>query len=244
MQEANEQTISTNVDEQYKEFKRIKRMEEAKASVAKIECDCLSSFTDKISLKETCKTANALGIGAVVVFPSYVKACVSYLGKDPQTALIAAISYPFGEETTDVKVAAVKRAVKDGVDEVEVSAPMAFLKDGNWSYFKKECKKIKKAARMRAVRVAINCSLLNEKELIKACVTAADAGINCLRLNSADGETISMVKTALKGKSLLKAERAENASAYANLCVMGADVVSCTSATELANYLLRQAESN
>ncbi|MDE7401461.1 MAG: hypothetical protein K2N17_05350 [Clostridia bacterium] len=244
MQEAIGQTNLTNDDEQYKEFKRIKRLEEAKASVAKIECDCLSSFTDKIILKETFKTANALGIGAVVVFPSYVKACVSYLGKDPQTALIAAISYPFGEETTDVKVAAVKRAVKDGVDEVEVSAPMAFLKDGNWAYFKKECKKIKKSARMRAVRIVINCSLLNEKEILKASVTAADAGVNCLRLNFADGELISKVKTAIKGKSLIKAERAENAAAFANACVMGADTVSCTSAVELANYLLKQAENN
>lgn len=244
MQETTEQTNLTSDDEQYREFKRIKRLEEAKASVAKIECDCLSSFTDKVSLKETCKTANALGIGAVVVFPSYVKACVSYLGKDPQTSLVAAISYPFGEETTEVKVAAVKRAVKDGVDEVEVSAPMAFIKDGNWAYFKKECKKVKRAARLRAVRIVINCSLLNEKELIKACVTAADAGVNCLRLNSADGETVSKIKTALKGRSLIKAERADTASSYANLCVMGADVVSCTSAIELANYLLRQAEIN
>lgn len=238
-----QQTVPTNDDEQYREFKRIKRLEEAKASVQKIECDCLSVFTDKISLKETCKTANALGVGAVVVFPAYVKSCVSFLGKDPQTALVAAIAFPFGEETTDIKVAAVKRAVKDGVDEVEVSAPMAFLKDGNWAYFKKECKKLKKASRMRAVRVTVNCNLLNEKEIIKACVTAADAGVNCLRLNSADGELLTKVKTALKGKSLIKAERAETASAFANLCVMGADAVSCTSAVELANYLLRQAEA-
>ncbi len=230
-------------EEQYREFKRIKRMDEAKASVLKIECDCLSPYTEKASLKETCKAADSLAIGAVVVFPNYVKACVNALGKDPQVSLIAAISYPFGEETTEVKAAAVKRAVKDGVDEVEVCAPTAFLRDGNLAYFKKECKKIKKAAKQCAVRVTLDCTILGEKELLKAAVCAADAGINCLRLNGADGETVTKIKSALKGKCLIKAEKADSATSFANLCTMGADTVACTQALNLAQYILKQAET-
>lgn len=244
MKDGNEQITPASEDEQYKEFKRIKRIDEAKASILKIECDCLSAYTDKTSLKDVCKTADSLEIGAVVVFPNYVKACVNYLGKDPKVSLIAAVSYPFGEETTEIKAAAVKRAVKDGVDEVEVSAPVAFLRDGNLAYFKKECKKIKGAAKTRAVRVAFDCSLLGEKELLKAAAVAADAGINCLRLNNADGETVSKVKSAVKGKCLLKAEKADSATAFATLCTMGADTVSCDSALNLARYILKQAETD
>lgn len=236
-------TATLTEEEQYKEFKRIKRIEEAKASVLKIECDCLSPYTDKTSLKETCKTADTLAIGAIVVFPDYVKACVNALGKDPKVSLIAAISYPFGEDVTEVKAAAVKRAVKDGVDEVEVCAPTAFLRDGNLAYFKKECKKIKKAAKSCAVRVILDCSILNEKELTKAAVTAADAGINCLRLNGADGETVAKIKAAVKGKCLIKAEKADGATAFATLCTMGADTVACVQALNLAQYLLKQAEA-
>lgn len=243
MTDDNEKIASANEDEQYKEFKRVKRLEEAKASILRIECDCISAYTEKTALKEVCKSANALEIGAIIVFPNYVKACVNYLGKDPKVSLIAAISYPYGEETIDVKATAVKRAVKDGVDEVEVSAPTAFLRDGNLAYFKKECKKIKSAAKSCAVRVAFDCALLSEKELIKSATVAADAGINCLRLNNADGETISSVKSALKGKCLIKAEKAEGAPAFAKLCTMGADTVSCNSALNLAQYILKQAET-
>lgn len=243
MQDSNQQTLNATEDAQYREFKRIKRIEEAKASLLKIECDCLTAYVDKNSLKETCKTANALEIGAIVVFPAFVKTCVSYLGKDPKISLIASVSYPYGEETTEVKTAAVKRAVKDGVDEVEVCAPTAFIKDGNMMYFKKECKKLKKAARMCALRIVIDCSLLNDKELAKACVTAADAGVNCLRLNNADGDVVASVKAAIKGKCLIKGDKADNAIAFANLCTMGADTVGCTSAIELANYILKQAEA-
>lgn len=243
MQDATD-TATLTEEEQYKEFKRIKKMEEAKASVLKIECDCLSPYADKTSLKDTCKTANSLEIGAIVVFPNYVKACVNALGKDPQVSLIAAISYPFGEETTEVKAAAVKRAVKDGVDEVEVCAPTAFLRDGNLAYFKKECKKLKKAAKNCAVRVVLDCTILNEKEVLKSAVTAADAGVNCLRLNGADGDTVTKIKSAVKGKCLIKAEKADSATAFATLCTMGADTVACNQALDLAQYILKQAEND
>lgn len=230
-------------EEQFKEFKRIKRLDEAKASVLKIECDCLSPYTEKASLKETCKSANALAIGAIVVFPSYVKACVNALGKDPQVSLIAAVSYPYGEEVTEVKAAAVKRAVKDGVDEVEVCAPTAFIRDGNFLYFKKECKKLKKAAKNCALRIVLDCAVLTEKEILKSAVTAAEAGVNCLRLSGAEGDMIAKVKSALKGRCLIKADKADGLAAFSTLCNMGADAVSCTQALSLAQFILKDAEN-
>lgn len=236
--------LALTEEEQFKEFKRVKRIDEAKASVLKIELDCLSPYTDKASLKETCRSANALAIGAIVVFPSYVKACVNALGKDPQVSLIAAVSYPYGEEMTEVKAAAVKRAVKDGVDEVEVCAPTAFLRDGNLAYFKKECKKLKKAAKTSALRVTLDCSILTEKELLKAAVTAAEADVNCLRLNGADGELVSKIKSAVKGRCLIKAEKADGIGAFSSLCNMGADTVACTQAVSLAQYILKEAEND
>lgn len=242
MQENNQNSVKSE-DEQFKEFKRLKKQEEAKSNVLKIECDCLSPVIDRAALKSICKDANALSLGAVVVFPAYVKSCVSYLGNDPQVSLIAAVDYPYGGELTEVKTLAVKRAVKDGVDEVEVLAPVALLREDNYVYFKKECKKLKRAAKNCALRIVFDCAMLTEKQLVKAAVTAADAGANCLRLNNADGETISKVKAALKGKCLIKADGAESALDFANLQVAGADTVGCKNALDFARYLLNEAES-
>lgn len=238
----NKKTLNPEEDERYMEYRRAKLLEEAKANVSKIECDCLSQHTDKVSLKEVCKQADALAMGAIVVFPSYVKACVSYLGSDPKVSLIAAVSYPLGADVTEIKAGAVKRAVKDGVDEVEVCAPISFIKDGNWTYLKRECKKVVKAGRSLPVRLVLNCQLLSEKELLKACSVAAESGVRCVRLSGADGELVSTVKNALKGKCLVKADKADNAAAFTNLCVMGADYVGCTSACELASLFLKEAE--
>ena len=49
MQDSNQQTLNATEDAQYREFKRIKRIEEAKASLLKIECDCLTAYADKNS---------------------------------------------------------------------------------------------------------------------------------------------------------------------------------------------------
>lgn len=227
---------------EFKEYKRMKREEEARASIAKIECDCLSIYSDKSTLRETCKNAEHLAIGAVVVFPAYVKPCVAFLGKDPKCALIAAISYPFGLDSTEIKVAAVKRAIKDGVDEVEVCAPVQFIRDGNLAYFKRECKKLKRAARNISLRITFDCELFTDAELTKACAIAADAGVHCVRLNGADGDKIAKIKQALRGKCLIKADGVESFATFANYCVMGADYAGSKTACELASYIKRQSE--
>ena len=241
MEDIIDEKIDTEENE-YKEFKRMKREEEAKANVSKIECDCLSPYSDKTHLKETCKNADRLALGAIVVYPAFVKSCASFLGKDPKCSLIAAISYPHGLDVTEIKVQAVKQAVRDGVDEVEVCAPIQLIKEGNLYYFKRECKKLKRAAKNRAVRIVFECSLLNTPELAKACATAADAGVHCVRLNGADSETVSAIKQAVRGKCLIKTDGVETFQSFASACVMGADYVSSKNACDLASLIMRQAE--
>lgn len=225
---------------EYKDYRRMKQEEEARANLQKTESDCLSPFIDKNKLKDICKNAEELPLGAIVVYPAYVKAFVAQLGKDPKCALIAAISYPHGLDTTEIKVAAVKRAIKDGVDEVEVNVPIQLIRDGNISYFKRECKKLKKAARNVPVRLVFDCAVLTPDELAKCCALAADKGIRCVRLNNADGNTVSAIKRAVRDKCLIKAESVESFSAFANYCVMGADYIGSKNAMELAKLIKSQ----
>ncbi len=232
--EAKEAALEEAEQSDFTEYRRMKREEEAQAGITKIECDCLSPYMDKTQLKDTCKNANALSLGAVVVFPAYVKPCVGFLGSDPQTALIAAISYPHGLDTTEVKMNAIKRAIKDGVDEVEVCAPMRMISDGNVAYFKRECKKIKKAAGRIPARLVIDCEVLRGAELNKICSIAVEAGITCLRLNGADGDVLAAVRKSLRDKCTLKADGVESFSSFARFVVLGADYMGSKNALALA----------
>lgn len=240
----NEGILTKEEEKQFLEFKRMKRVEEAVGKVAKLECDCLYPLADRATLKQLCRDADMRALGGIVVFPAHVKPCVGYLGSDPKCSLIAAISYPYGGDTTDVKVAAVKRAIKDGIDEAEVYAPVSIIRDGNFAYFKRECKKLRKASKGRAVRVVLDTQLLSATELIKACSAAADAGVNVIRLNGAtDADMLVRVKHAVKDKCIIKTEGAENAASFENAISLGSSLVSCKCAVELATLLLSQAQT-
>lgn len=239
--ENNQNNLTEDEQKQFQEYMRRKRTEEAQATVGRIECDCLSAYAEKSTLKQLCKDGDRLGIGAIVVLPSVVKPCVGFLGKDPKCSLIAAISYPHGGDTTDVKVAAVKRAIKDGVDEAEVYAPLAYLKEGNFGYFKRECKKLKKASKTRALRIVFDGSALGESELAKSCAIAADCGVNMIRISRAsDAQLVQRVKSNLKDKCLFKTDGAETAAGFQQAVVFGADAVCCKNATEIASLLLSE----
>ena len=228
---------------QFKQFKKIKLLEQTRARISKVECDNLSPVASRAELKNLCREAERLGLGAIVVLPVFVKPCVAYLGSDPKCSLVSVVSYPNGSDTTQSKAAAVKRAVKDGVDEVEVYAPVSAIKEGNLVYFKRECKKLLRAAKPRALRIVLDCSYLDEKELIRACNCIADCGVNCVRLVNAGGlSAIASAKTALHGKSNLKAD-AHTLAEMEEAEALGVSFVNCNGAVEICSRMLAQAQT-
>lgn len=230
--------------EQFQEFKRRIGAEAAKAQVTKLEYTLTDVLIEKGALRRACQDANRLELGAICVLPCMVKSCVSFLGSDPKASLIACISHPAGADTIDIKVAAVKRAIKDGVDEVEVTAPIAYIKDGNWAYVKKEFKKIKQAAKQRAVRVNIEASLLTDQEIFKTCQLAADCGVNMIRISSGayagvlSPDTIPKIKSAVKDKCLVKADGVVTLQDFNDACALGAAAIGSPRAVDLAHLIL------
>ncbi len=228
----------------YAEFKRKLNLEAAQGQISKLEYNLTDATTDKNLLRRACQEAARFNIGALCVLPNHVKPCVGYLGRDPQVSLIACISFPHGGDSTKIKVAAVKQAVKDGVDEAEVSAPVSYIKDGNWGYVKREFKKVKKAGKNRAVRINVESPLLTPQELNKVCTIAADCGIPSLRTHSGyfggsfDGEVVSRMKAAVKDKCTIKADGISNISDMDIAVDMGAGIIGSKCALDLAQLIL------
>lgn len=241
----NPEEIKTPDDETekrlYEEFKRKMNLNAAAAQIAKLEYDVAQATASKAELRRACQEANRLKLGAVCVLPNQVKHCVHFLGSDPQTSLVACISSPHGGDTTKVKTAAVKNAVKDGVDEAEVTAPVSHIKDGNWSYVKREFKKLKNAAKNRSLRINVESRLLTPQELVKVCALAADCGVNSLRTSSCigyDGETVAKMKSAVKDKCTIKADGVSTLAEMQSATDMGAGVIGSKNAPELAQLIL------
>ena len=240
--------------EEFTEFKRRMNLQAAQAQIGKLEYNLTDTTIDKVTLRKACQDATSLKLGAICVLPNQIKPCVNYLGSNPRVSLIACISYPHGGDTFKTKIDAVKHAFRDGADEAEVTAPVSYVKDGNWNYIKREFKKLKSACKNHSLRINIQSPLLNEHEITRLCSLAADCGIPSIRVStesySADGlngisfdiaETISRVKAAVKDKCTIKADGAVTLSDVNTAVDMGAVIIGSKNATALAKLIMQTA---
>lgn len=247
MDEVQKTTIS-NEEQMFKEFKRRITAAAAKAQIKKLEYNLAEGVIDTNSAKRACADAASLGLGAICVMPCHVRCCAPML-RDSGVTLVACVSYPAGGDTTDIKVKAVKRAIKDGAGEVEVSAPAHFIKDGNFSAFKREVKKLKKAVKDKALRLDAECANLSREELFKVCSLAAECGVTALKTSSSalgagkDSKSIAEMKQAVKDRCTIKAEGIQTVYEMSSANDMGAEVIGSSNAPDIAKQILAAVEN-
>ena len=101
----------------------------------------LKAFATKDDLKKLCDEAEEMQTAMVAINSSPVKWCAEFL-KDSKVHVGAAISFPLGQTTLEVKVAETKKAIEDGADEIDYVINIGELKSGNWDYIEEEMKQI------------------------------------------------------------------------------------------------------
>lgn len=227
--------------QQFELFRKKLNLQTAQAQVSKLEYNLTNATTDKAALRTACQEANTLKIGAVCVLPDMVSACVAFLGKQTETSTIACISFPHGGDVTKVKAAAVKNALKDGADEVEVTVPIAYVKEKNWAYVKREFKKLKVAVKKRTLRINLSSEFLTPEEITKICSIAADCGITSIKTYY-DADCISRIFTAVKDRCTIKAEGVANVTDMVTAFGMGAGIIGSKNAVSLARLVLSEYE--
>ncbi len=244
----NSATMTENEKLLYSQFRRKINLEAARAQAAKLEYNLCTPSSGLNALKSACADGNSLGLGGVCVLPSFVKNCSQFLGEGRKCRLIACISFPHGGDATAIKVKAVKRAVKDGADEVEVTAPVAQIRDGNFSYVKREFKKLRSASKNKSLRIDAECSLLSAQEVVRLCTIAADCGVNSVKTASGaygggnEMEMIAQIKSAVRDKCTIKAEGVATVLEMSSAIDMGATVIGSKNAAAVARAIFASAE--
>ena len=234
----------------YADFKRRINLQAARAQIKKIEYNLSDVTAGMSAVKSACQDAEGLELGGVCVAPSFVKSCSNYLGATSKrkSSLIACISYPNGGDTTDIKVKAAKRAIKDGADEVEVTAPIAQIRDGNFQYVRREFKKLRSATKKRSLRISVECDLLTKNDIMRLCTLAAECRVNSVKAStgtygSGGVQLIADIRSAIKDKCTIKAEGIASVSELSNAVDMGAQVVGSRNAPAVARYILAAADN-
>lgn len=180
--------------------------------------------------------------------PVYVSLCAEYLKNAPQVKIACVVGFPMGENVTDVKVYEAKRAVADGADEIDMVACISAIKNGNYSYVKKEIRRVVKAAKV-PVKVIIETSLLGQDEMVRAAVCARDAGAAFVKTSTgyfgegAKAEDVKLLKETVKGACGVKASGGiRTAADLRRMVEAGADRIGTSAGVSIAEEIGREKE--
>ena len=149
------------------------------------------------------KDAEKCGLGGVCVQPYFVNVCARPVKK---LKVVCCISLCGGAETSEAKAFQVRRAVRAGAAAAEVTAPVPAVKEGAWSYVRRELKKLRAAAGNIELRMNAEAPLLTAQEAERLCSLAAECGVKCVRVShgACDDEELSQIAAAVRGRMTVK----------------------------------------
>ena len=142
-----------------------------------------------------CNEAKEIGSASVCVNPDYIELSKELL-KGSSVKVCTVIGFPLGSMTTESKVFEAKDAVNRGADEVDMVINISKLKDHKDDYVKNEIKAIKEACGEHILKVILECCLLNDEEIKRACLLSKEAGADFVKTStgmSKHGATIKDV---------------------------------------------------
>ena len=121
-----------------------------------------------------CNEAKEIGAASVCVNPDYIELCKNLL-KGSGVKVCTVIGFPLGSMTTESKVFEAKDAIDKGADEVDMVINISKLKDHKDDYVKNEVELIKEACGDHILKVILECCLLSDEEIVRACVLCKEA---------------------------------------------------------------------
>jgi len=161
----------------------------------------LASYIDHTLLKpnatekdllQVCDEAKSHNFKAVCVNGSRVKLVVDTLKEhrpaNTDRLLVAAVvGFPLGAVTSEQKASEAKELVQIGASEIDMVINIGSLKDVNYDAVLKDISAVVTASHGAAVKVILETSLLNDTEVIDACILSALAGAHFVKTSTGFG---------------------------------------------------------
>lgn len=127
--------------------------------------------------------ARKYGFAAVAILPNQIKLAKTIL-KGSNVKVVAAIAFPLGSTSPELKALETKRAVQDGADEIDMVINNCALHSDQYDVVKKDIESVVKAANGKPVKVIIEVSFLTPELFEKACNIAMEAGADFVKTST------------------------------------------------------------
>lgn len=205
-----------------------------------IEHTLLRPNTSKNDVEQLCQEAIEFGFAAVCIPPFYVRTASNAL-KDHPIKIVTVIGYPMGYNAIPVKVEEIKRAIDEGVDEIDVVVNVAAIKDNNWAHVRNDIDSVTTAAHLKSkkVHIIVKTELLNRQELSELCEICKNIGVDGIK-NTTDQvdttitiEKLKLLQEQSSGIPIVVAGALHNLAFVIELLEAGAKRISTINALQL-----------
>lgn len=206
-----------------------------------IDHTVLKSSTNLQEIRKLCKEAEDFGFGAVCVSPYYVSECARMLA-DKEIKIATVIGYPMGYSCIPAKVEEIKRAIDEGVDELDIVINLNAVKSSNWNYVKHDIETTTRAAHMRGkiVKIIFENELCSKDEINHIIQICNDVEPNFVKTSTGNNsyvtnaEDIKFIKSILNPVIKIKASSGISTLKQIELLVeAGADRIGTSSAVKI-----------
>ena len=172
----------------------------------------LAADATEADLEALCAQAREMGAAMVAVNPCWVPFCKEIL-EGSHVRVGAAVGFPLGQNTLEVKVFEALEALLKGADEIDYVINISRAKAGDWDYITWEMREICALCREHKAicKVILETCCLTEEEIIKISRIAADVGVDYIKTSTGKGaagaraEDVRLMKEAAGDKVKVKA---------------------------------------
>ncbi len=225
---------------EYGEFKRTRREKEVALTLKRLEVDASRRETDRHALFAACDIAQKMEAAAVVVSPVNVSAARRRLGEEGGT-VISCVAGGTGESLIAVKKTEAKRAVRQGAGEIRLVPCYSALFGGNFSYLKREIKRVRRAVKKSSLVYSLEDHALGQEEIERGIRAACEAKADAVTVRGETDLIVFAVKTGA-GRIRVDASNVENAEQLRMLMKAGAERATTRFPGEISKELYMEAE--
>ena len=166
-----------------------------------IDHTLLKAEATRAQILRLCDEAKEHGFCAVCVNGRWVSEAAERLHGSP-VKVAAVVGFPLGAETTRIKVAQTKEAMRAGADEIDLVADLAAIVEADGRYLLRQLQGVLNVCRsMRppvALKVIIEAAALTTEQKVLACRATEQVGADFIKtstgLHPAGGATIEDVR--------------------------------------------------
>ena len=155
----------------------------------------LKAYASRDDFIQLCNEAKSIGVAMVAINSEPVKLCKELL-QGTNIHVGAAISFPLGQTTLDIKLAETKQAIDDGADEIDYVINIGKAKMHDWNYIEQEMRSIVELCHENQVICKVifeNCYLTKE-EIVKIAEIAKEVKPDYIKTSTGFGTSGATVE--------------------------------------------------